>query len=150
MRKADPAQIVTRDPPTFAVRDTPAFEAIFNIVDNAQPRKHAVALKDHSALAAGPIDLLAVNDDSDRGWRVEAGYHLQEGALTAAGRANQTDELAFRDDERHIVNGIDALSVRARIVSPDTNELDHATIAVGRHLALLLSGRQNSMRRIAR
>lgn len=63
MRKADPAQIIARDLPTFAVRDAPALEAIFNIVDNAQPWKHAVALKDHSALAAGAIDLLAVNDD---------------------------------------------------------------------------------------
>ena len=150
MRKADPAQIVARDLPPRAWRDATALEAIFDIVDDAQPRKHAVALKNHSTLAAGPSDLLAVNDDRAGGRRVEAGDHLQERALSAAGWADQADELAFRHDERHVVNGIDALSIGARIVSPDVSELDHATIAVGRHLALLLNGRQNSMRRIAR
>ena len=150
MRKADPAQIVARDLPTFARRDATALEAVFDIVDDAQPRKHAVALKDHSALAAGSVDLLAVDDDGAGRRGVEAGDHLQERALAAARRADQTDELAFRYDERHVVDRVDPLSVGARIVSPDMNELDHATIAVGRHLALLLNGRQNSMRRIAR
>ena len=150
MRKTDPAQIIARDLPTFAGRDATALEAIFNIVDDAQPRKHAIALKNHSALAAGSGDLLAINDNRAGGWRVEARDHLQERALSTAGWADQTDELAFRHDERHVVNGIDTLSVRTRVGSPDANELDHATVAIGRHLARLLNGRQNSMRRIAR
>src|ERR1700722_17586068 len=150
MRKTDPAQIIARDLPTFAGRNATALEAILNIVDDAQPRKHAIALKNHSALAAGSGDLLAINDNRAGGWRVEARDHLQERALSTAGWADQTDELAFRHDERHVVNGIDTLSVRTRVGSPDANELDHATVAIGRHLARLLNGRQNSMRRIAR
>src|SRR5271168_3320471 len=135
-RKADALKVVPRNIPARSGRDSSTLETVLDIVDHAHPWKHAVALEDHSAFAARSVDLLAIDDDRARRGPDKARDHLQERALAATRRADQADKLALRNNQRHVVDRIYALSVRARIVAAEVNEFDHPATGFSRHLAL--------------
>ena len=62
-----------------------------------------MALEDHGAVEAGPVDLAVVDDDGAFARAVEAGQHVQDRGLAAAGMADQADELALVDAEPDVL-----------------------------------------------
>ena len=91
----------------LGLADVLALEAVGDVVLDAQVREQRVALKDGVGRAlvrrqAG--DVVAVDQDLARVRLLEAGDHPQRRRLAAAARAEQGEELPFRDVE---VDGVD-------------------------------------------
>ena len=81
----------------FSRRHFLQFEAEFDIVLHGAPRQQPELLKHHGAIGAGAADRPAVHEHL-AGIRLgQAQQHVEEGALAAAGRTDDRQELAFLD-----------------------------------------------------
>ena len=63
--------------------------------------------------------VLAVDEDAALGRRFEAGEHAQQRGLAAAGAAEQREEFALEDVERHIVDGDEVTELLGDVVDAD-------------------------------
>ena len=68
-----------------------------------EPREQRVALEDHAAVRAGPGDGMAVEQNFAAGGFIESGDDADERGFAATGRADDADEFAAVDVERHVV-----------------------------------------------
>src|SRR5205814_2117351 len=68
-----------------------------------EPRQQGMALEDDGAVEAGAIDLAIVDDHRAFARAVEAGQHVQDRGLAAAGMADQAHELAAIDAEPQVL-----------------------------------------------
>ena len=75
-----------------------------------------MALEDHGAVEARAVDLAVVDDDGAVARLIEAGQHVQDRGLAAAGMADQADELAAVDAEPDVLEhgGLVAVAEAAR------------------------------------
>ena len=78
-----------------------------DVLEHRHVREHGVVLEHHreAALArrAGRLTSRPPISDAPGGLRLEAGDDAQQRGLAAAGRAEQGDELAVGDGERHLL-----------------------------------------------
>src|SRR4029450_6695041 len=81
-----------------------------------EPGQQGMALEDHGAVEAGAVDLPVGDDDGAVARLGEAGQHLEDGGLAAAGMADQADELAAVDAEPDVLEhaGLVAVAEAAR------------------------------------
>ena len=89
------------------LRDALHRRAIRDIVQHAHMREKRVGLEHHRDVAVGGGELRHVAlADADPAARrhLQPGDHAQRGGLAAPGGAEQRDELAGRDLERHVVD----------------------------------------------
>jgi hypothetical protein len=80
--------IVARAPPPFRRH------RIGDVAHDGAPRQQRVALEDHRAIDAGPVNHLAVDDHGALGGPVEPGQDVEHRGLAAARMADDADELA--------------------------------------------------------
>src|SRR6185437_448911 len=73
------------------------FEAEFDVVLDGAPRQQPEFLKHHGAVAARAGDALAVHQHVARIRFGQAEQNIEEGALAAAGRPDDREELALLD-----------------------------------------------------
>src|ERR1700731_3147264 len=76
---------------------------IGDIAFDAEPGKQRVALEDHGAVEAWPLDGLVIDDDGSRGGLVQTGEQIEHGRLAATGMPDDAGELAARHGEPQIV-----------------------------------------------
>ena len=99
------------------------------VLAHALVRVERVALKHHGEVAAlgrnaGYVS--AVDEDLAGGRRLETGDEAKHGALAAAGRSDQNEQLPVADLDRHVARGgvtvwialVDLLQAYRRHVSP--------------------------------
>src|SRR5581483_11443091 len=67
------------------------------------PGKERVTLENHAAIWPRSGDRMAVDENLAAGGILQPGDDADEGRLAAAGRANDADELAAVDIERHFL-----------------------------------------------
>ena len=70
-----------------------------DVAGHALPGKQRELLEHHAAVGAGAAHFLAVDADRAGVGRDEAAHDVQEGALAAAARADDGDELALAGGE---------------------------------------------------
>ncbi|MNK86367.1 hypothetical protein D3C87_1062760 [compost metagenome] len=123
-----------------------------DIVPDVEPWEQRVLLEHHAAPHIGTGHLFFVHKHRARAWRLEAGHDIEQGALAAAGRADQRDKLAGGDVERHRPQGFDRFT-GTRVVKLGDIVDDHAfTGRVGHslvHVHSLKPSRWPSMRKPA-
>src|SRR5262249_36073142 len=101
-READEVEQLARAAETGGTVDTLKLKAEFDVLPGAAPRQQRRLLKDEAAVAARPLDLLAV--DQDRA-AVEANEPLDEAqqrGLAATALADERDNLVFVDIETEL------------------------------------------------
>src|SRR5258708_10493075 len=74
-----------------------------DVAQHRQRGQQGVALEDDGAVEARAIDLAIVDDHRALARAVEAGQHVQDRRLAAAGMTDQADELAAIDAEPEIL-----------------------------------------------
>src|SRR5258708_28002554 len=75
-----------------------------DVAQHRQRGQQGVALEDDGAVEARAIDLAIVDDHRALARAVEAGQHVQDRGLAAAGMADQADELAAIDAEPQVLD----------------------------------------------
>ena len=93
-----------------------------NVVAHGHVREQGVVLEHHGdAAVAGlqPVDRLAADAEAACRLRFETGHDPQERGLSAAGRAEQRDELTVADVERDALEGLKGAEVLADVVDGD-------------------------------
>ncbi len=68
-----------------------------DVLAHREPRQQRVVLEHHHLVGAWPLHGFALQQHRAIGGEVQPGNHVEQGALTAAGVANQRDELSFFD-----------------------------------------------------
>ena len=95
-----------------SLRDRPLLaQAVGDVVEHVQVRKDRVRLEHHVRRPLVGRDQrrrLIVDEDLALGRKFEPRDHAQQRGLAAARRAQQREELAAFDVERHAVDGLDA------------------------------------------
>src|SRR5262249_11853351 len=76
-----------------------------DVVKNGSPIEQDILLKDHAESRRWPCDWLVAERQFAGGCDVETGDQLKQGALAAAARPQQADELAVMDRERDVGQG---------------------------------------------
>jgi hypothetical protein len=109
--------------------DAAQLEPERDIVLDRAPRQQAELLEHHGAVLAGAGDLLAVDRHLAGIGRDQAEQHVEEGALAAARRADDGDELAFLDLDVEAVERVDRRPVLRREGQIDVGRAD-----ITRHL----------------
>jgi len=89
-------------------RQPARFDAEFDVPAGGPPRKQGVLLKRHPAAQPGPADLASLDLDMTLGGRNKAAPSVEQAALPAARRSDQTKDLAF-DVERNALLAVTRL-----------------------------------------
>ena len=89
------------------LRERHAFfsQAEADVLQNREPREERVALEHHAAVGTGAAHRLAVERDAAGRGRVQARDHAQQGALAAAGGAEDRDEVVLFDGKAGRLQG---------------------------------------------
>src|SRR6185436_5130417 len=120
--------------------DAAQHQAEGHVVEDGEPGIRAVALEDHPPVRSGAGDGRAAHEGFALGGRKEAGHDVEDGALAAAGRAEEDAELAHvrlvLDGEVHVLDGVEELAVGVHEALADALELED----VGRRRRLGRSG----------
>ena len=112
------------------------------VVEYGHVRVERVRLEDHRDVAGGRREVVhdvVADQDASLGDALEPREHAQDGALPAAGRADEHHELAVLDVERELANG-----QRVVVPLPDVLERDS-----GHRLTPPRGGRATSVKRAA-
>src|SRR5665647_345912 len=80
-----------------------------------QPGHERMPLEYHAPIQAGPGDFAAVHDHDARARLIQAGEHVEDGGLAAAGMADDADELAAVDVKAYVFEHGEGLAVAAGI-----------------------------------
>ncbi len=98
-----------------------ALHAEVDVAVAGHPRQQRVVLEHHGAVRAWRVNFAAVAHHHARGWQRESGDEVEQGALAAAGMADQADELALGDVE---VDALERVERTARGVEHHFDVLD--------------------------
>ena len=112
-------------------RPTPHLQPEGDVAHDGQVRKQRIALEHDAHLA--PMrrqcnDAAAVQADVARGRRNETGDQPQRGGLAAAGRAEQYDQLAGLDLQRHVAHHGMCAKMLRQILQSQCSRVGHRTI----------------------
>ena len=119
----------------LGLRQAVLLQAEGDVARDRQMREQRVALEHH--VDRPPVrrhagDVLAVEQDAALVGRLEAGEHAQQRGLAAAGRAEQREELALVDVERHAVDGGEAAEALGDAARSATSAAMRHAIIFGR------------------
>ena len=104
-------------PPRLALAHPPHLEPVTEVLADRHVRIEGVVLEDHRdvAMTRREVGHVGAGDsDGSRGDLLEAGDHPQERRLAAARRPHEDDELAVRDLDADVVDGLEAVAVDLR------------------------------------
>src|ERR1700730_1561239 len=118
--EADQREVPARGGPALGPRQALDHRAELHVLDRRAPGEEGVLLEDHAAIGAGMRHLVPVHEDMPRRGLDEAGDHVQERGLAAAGRAEQAGEAVLGQLEADFVEGQHALGIALRD-APDLN-----------------------------
>ena len=97
-------------------------------------REQGVVLEHHAEAALlrpQRVDAPVVEPDPAAGRRQQPGDAVQRGRLAAAGRAEQGDELALLDGQRHVAQRVDDAELAAQPVEPQFLEVGGVDASLG-------------------
>ena len=97
--QADRIQEVIGQLLPFGLFRTALLRAKLYVLAHGQPRKQRVSLEDHAALCPWPGDFLAVQHHPSLGRSRQPAHDMQKSGLAAAGRTDDTDQLADTDGQ---------------------------------------------------
>lgn len=97
--------------PAFGLADATHLQAELDVLPHRHPGKQRILLEDDAALRAGRFDRPAAEAQAPLRGSEKPGDHVQQGALAAAGRPDDADELARSDGERGILESPGRLAI---------------------------------------
>ncbi len=87
-----------------------------DVLRHRHPVEQRGGLEHDAAVGSGPVDLPAVDKCGAAGRRKEAGDHVEDRGLAAAGRAEQHDDLAAVDVERRVAHDRAAVVAERHVI----------------------------------
>ena len=104
MREPGQRQIFAGNLVALGLRHAAHLRTEPDIVEHGFPGEQGKRLEYDTALRAGPNDRLTVEQDLAAGIGNEAGDHVEDRGLAAAGRADDGNELALLDVQRDVMD----------------------------------------------
>src|SRR5690606_8505358 len=142
--QADLVDIAVDDLPHFLRRNAAFAKPEGDVLANGEPRKQGIGLEHHATVGAGPLDFRAFQRDGAGGRTVEPGDDPQKRRLSAAGRAQNGDEVVLLDRQVGGLQRLHGLSaVHAGKGPADTldDQFTHASLQAKSFLFRLLNAK---------
>src|SRR5690606_32475027 len=142
--QTDLVDIAVDDLPHLLRRNATFAKAEGDVFANGEPGKQRVGLEHHAAVGARSPDVGALQRDSAGGRAIEPGDDPQKRRLSAAGRAENSDEVVLLDGEVGRLQSLHGLSAVNAGESPAhtlDNQFAHASLQAKSFLFRLLNAK---------